>query len=157
MSYPILKGKLESHSWIPLIWKIGRHLCQIKHLNVKTSFCSSFIIYTLDIDKEKLWYLRNYWFGVFSVIFSAYLIGFGISALKFFSSISCHIFSQLSGLTCDSFLVNCGKKTILLLIIAAPGVAEETRREMEKHIFTWATGDMLDPCKSNGAFRHLRV
>lgn len=46
---------------------------------------------------------------------------------------------------CDSFLVNCGKETILLLIIAEPGVAEETRRETERHIFTWATGDMLDP------------
>lgn len=65
---------------------------------------------------------------------------FGIKALKFFSSISCHLVSTLSGLMPDSFFsplatLPAAEKTIILLVTAVPDVAEETSRERERHVY----------------------
>lgn len=79
-----------------------------------------------------------------------------IHACKSFSSISCQVFSKLSGLMCDLLFVSCGKERILLLITAAPGGAEETCRKMQRHICMWAMRDTSDLMPvTNGARWHL--
>lgn len=75
-----------------------------------------------------------------------YYLCFGIKALKFFSSISCHIFSTSSRLMSDLFFshfiatLSVAQKMIILLVTAVPDIAEDACREMDRHTPTWAMG-----------------
>ena len=81
-----------------------------------------------------------------------YYLCFGIKPLKFFGSVSCHIFPKLSGLVPDTFFSHLAtlsvvEKTIILLIIPVPDVAEDTSREMERHVPHVGNGTQLIQCR----------